>query len=392
MGVSKMKLIREIILVMALSFVFLVSCCSDNLIQKGSIKKGNNNYEQYRESYCGRGRYITYDKRDITIGEIKGKPSIYFLNIEMEQSIIYTNSECYGIYEIALSGEWVYFTERFGASRNNKKHYISCVKTDGSEYKKIKECCACMLFVYEGNVYYKDEDDEKVKCYNITNNTEMEIADYVSEFCLDEGKLYLFNAHNREAAVIDIKTGEKITIDHIFRKPIVRKNKIYYVKDKSNDESFQKNDVYYICEKDMDGKENIIYKTTDYIFSFVVLEESILVSQGAVNDFSESLEQKVDDISNPQAKLLQVQLGSSKETVIREDLSYHTDIYSTLNKVYFSVEEWNGKRWVYHDISYTYDSNNNRSLLSYMKISYIIEWGEDGLCVGRRPAGDGAVG
>lgn len=266
---------------------------------------------------------------------------------------IYTNSECYGIYEIALSGEWIYFTERFGASRNSMKHYISCVKTDGSEYRKIKECRAGMLFVYEENVYYKDRDDEKVKCYNITQNTEMEIADYVSEFCLDDGKLYLFNADNREAVVIDIETGEKITIaiDHIFRNPIVRKNEIYYLRDKSEDEAFQKNDVYYICKSDMYGKEDILYKTTDYVFSFVVLDESILVSQGIVNDSSELWEQKVDDISNRQAKLIQVQLGNSKETVIREDLSYGTEIYSTLNKLYFSIEEWNGKRWIYHDES-----------------------------------------
>ena len=140
-------------------------------------------------------------------------------------------------------------------------------------------------------------------------------------------------------------------IDRIFRKPIVRKNEIYYIRDKSEDDAFREDDVYYICKKGVDSKEEILYSTTDYVFSFVVLDESILVSQGTVNDSSELWEQKVDDISNRQAKLIQVQLGNSKETVIREDLSYGTEIYSTLNKLYFSIEKWNGKRWIYHDES-----------------------------------------
>jgi hypothetical protein len=63
------------------------------------------------------------------------------------------------------------------------------------------------------------------------------------------------------------------------------------------------------------------------------------------------MEAKVDDISNPQAELIQVQLEDGKETIIRKNLSYFTEIYSTLNKLYFSVEEWNGKRWVYNDES-----------------------------------------
>lgn len=352
-GIASIK--KVAIVLMALNFVFLISCSSDNSIQTGNIENNNDSYKQNSESYCGRGRYITYDKRDIIIGEINGNPSIYFSNMEMEQGIIYTNPECYGIYAIALSGEWIYFAERFGESRDNKKHYISCVKADGSEYRKIKECRACMLFLYKENVYYKDEDDEKVKCYNITNNTETDIVDYASEFCLDDGKLYLFNVLSREAAVIDIETGEKTTIEHIFWKPIVRKNEIYYLRSESKDEAFHKNDVYYICKKGIDGKENILYETTDYIFSFVVLDGSILVSQGTVNNINKSRNLKADNRSNPQAKLIQVQLENSKETVIREDLSYHIEIYSTLNKLYFSTEEWNGKRWVYHDESMALD-------------------------------------
>jgi hypothetical protein len=173
----------------------------------------------------------------------------------------------------------------------------------------------------------------------------------VSEFRLNEGKLFLFYYISREATVIDIETGKKITLERIFRNLIVRKNEIYYVRTKSEDDAFRKDDVYYICKKDMYGEEDTLYETTDYVFSFVVLDESILVSQGIVNNLTKSMEAKADDISNPQAKLIQVQLEDGKETVIREDLSYFTEIYSTLNKLYFSVEEWNGKRWTYHDES-----------------------------------------
>ncbi len=337
------------IVLMALNFVFLVSCGSDNPIQRDNVESANNSYKQCNESYCGRGQYIAYDKRDIIIGEINGNPSIYFSNMEMEQGIIYSNPECYGIYDIVLEREWIYFTERFGKTRDNMKHYISCVKVDGTGYRKIKECQARMLCVYAGNLYYKNNDT--LKYYDVVKKTEKEITDYVSEFCYDDGKLYLFNYHNKEAIVIDIETGETTMIDRIFRKPIVRKNEIYYIRDKSEDDAFREDDVYYICKKGVDSKEEILYSTTDYVFSFVVLDESILVSQGTVNDSSELWEQKVDDISNRQAKLIQVQLGNSKETVIREDLSYGTEIYSTLNKLYFSIEKWNGKRWIYHDES-----------------------------------------
>jgi hypothetical protein len=165
------------ITVVLLCSVFLVSCSSDNQLQKGDIEQEINSYEQDSESYCGRGEYVTYNKRDITFGEIKGNPSIYFTDRETEQDIIYTNSECYAIYDIALSGEWIYFTERFGEYRDNMKHYISCVKVDGSGYRKVKKCKVSDLFIYKRNVYYRDLDDEKVKCYNITKNTETEIAD-----------------------------------------------------------------------------------------------------------------------------------------------------------------------------------------------------------------------
>lgn len=83
---------------------------------------------------------------------------------------------------------------------------------------------------------------------------------------MNAGKLYLFNILSRKAVVIEFEAGEKITIDQVFWKPIVRENEIYYLKSKSKDDAFQKNDVYYICKKGVDGKENILYETTDYIF------------------------------------------------------------------------------------------------------------------------------
>jgi hypothetical protein len=82
-------------LLMILNCMFLVSCSSDNQLQKVDVEQENNGYEQDSETYCGRGEYVTYNKRDITFGEIKGNPSIYFTDRETEQDIIYTNSECY---------------------------------------------------------------------------------------------------------------------------------------------------------------------------------------------------------------------------------------------------------------------------------------------------------
>lgn len=345
------------LLLLVVNVVFLASCGSSNALnQKVSSQTEKDCYNQSGESYCGRGEYITYDdKRDIILGEINGIPSIYFSDMKMEKDIIYTNSECYGMYQIALQGEWIYFTERFGELRENMRHYISRVKIDGTEYKRIRGCKAGarMLTYYKGSIYYKDLYDEKVKAYNIKKDTEKEIANHADEIYVSDGKIYIFDHLVKDVTVKDIDTEEtkKVSINQCFTDPIVRKNEIYYVKYKSNDYAFHKNDVYYICKMDMSGKEKILYETTDYIFSFVVIDETILVSQGKKNAVDESFNMTYKSI--PHAKLIEVQLDNSKKTVVRDDLSYDADIYSTLNKVYFSVDEWNGKRWIERDESTT---------------------------------------
>jgi uncharacterized protein YceK len=63
---------KKIIIAMLILTVLITGCGSENNLettQKDEAKTTQKSSETDSESYCGRGEYVTYNKRDITFGE-----------------------------------------------------------------------------------------------------------------------------------------------------------------------------------------------------------------------------------------------------------------------------------------------------------------------------------
>lgn len=330
---------------------------SDNAaVSSSAVIETEQNIHGFK-TYNGQGRYAADHEKDYMV-DYKNPdrytgPVICSINEDGEKEIIYENDDCGAINHLAIKDGWLYFVEDSLQEEKEEKGdgvYISRIRVNGQEYEKIMERCAVMLQIDGNNLYFKNYHEQALLCYNLEDKTEKKIVDYASDFFVHENVVYSFNNMSKNMQVLNLSDGHSFKVKKVYDTPIIYDGYIYYTRSKSRSDEFKKGDRYYLCRKKIDTKaeEEILYSTNEYIFGYSVFDDFFAISKGKVEKLNDLWGGKVNNKNNPHASLVKVLFSNQKEKIIRDDLSY-VEINNTWDRLYFSYEKWDGKRWNAYD-------------------------------------------